>query len=191
MPGERLSMRKIRELLRLRWEHHLPPANAAPDRLGADLAEFKWLLGHLIHGFRQPKFAEGSLWRLHLVDNFGGSLDSRFRPSCVIWLSRRGYSPVVPELSHCARHQVLNSVTTLACLTICDKLVAFRPTSRLSPSLSFCAGGHPVNAKMMSRRNVALIRINAVRAYGPIVAAIKSRDSDQSSAYRRLWTGSE
>jgi transposase len=24
MPGERLSMRKIRELLRLRWEHHLP-----------------------------------------------------------------------------------------------------------------------------------------------------------------------
>ena len=24
MPGERLSMRKIREILRLRWEHHLP-----------------------------------------------------------------------------------------------------------------------------------------------------------------------
>ena len=24
MPGERLSMRKIRELLRLRWEQHLP-----------------------------------------------------------------------------------------------------------------------------------------------------------------------
>ena len=24
MPGERLSMRKIRELLRLRWENHLP-----------------------------------------------------------------------------------------------------------------------------------------------------------------------
>src|SRR5271166_1635505 len=24
MPGERLSMRKIGELLRLRWEHHLP-----------------------------------------------------------------------------------------------------------------------------------------------------------------------
>ena len=26
MPGERLSMRKIRELLRLRWEQHLTPA---------------------------------------------------------------------------------------------------------------------------------------------------------------------
>ena len=24
MPGERLSMRKIREFLRLRWEQHLP-----------------------------------------------------------------------------------------------------------------------------------------------------------------------